>query len=176
MDGTYELPLNENVLGTTVRTTSTDDGLDTNDFGTVGVARANVPNTTDWVNTPVASSCYYCHDSAPALAGVIGVMVVAAGQAAVRRSSRTFSGAYLRGFGTLAITGLLTTFTVTGAIVRVDPWHDPQYVIPLLEYFDTVGLTSRQDSSRVLKDGYESVLAAEDDVGEGSAGPGNVDA
>lgn len=71
-------------------------------------------------------------DSAPALAGVLAVMVLAAGQAAVRRSSRTFRGAYLRGFGTLAITGLLTTFTVTGAVVRVDPWHDPQYVIPLL--------------------------------------------
>ncbi len=34
-----------------------------------------------------------------------------------------------------------------------------KYVIPLLEYFDKVGLTTRHDSSRKLKPGYESVLA-----------------
>ena len=27
-----------------------------------------MPNATDWVNTPTASTCYYCHDSALALA------------------------------------------------------------------------------------------------------------
>ena len=32
MEGTYELPLADNVLATTVRTTGTDDGLDGDDF------------------------------------------------------------------------------------------------------------------------------------------------
>jgi len=42
-----------------------------------------------------------------------------------------------------------------------------KYVIPLLEYFDQAGLTLRDDSSRVLKDGYETVWAEEG----GSVGP-----
>jgi selenocysteine-specific elongation factor len=33
-----------------------------------------------------------------------------------------------------------------------------KYVIPLLEYFDKVGLTVRKDSSRTLTSGYENVL------------------
>jgi OmcA/MtrC family decaheme c-type cytochrome len=62
-EGTYELPLAENVLATTVRTTGTDDGLDDNDFVDVGTARDNVPNPTDWVNSLTASTCYMCHTS-----------------------------------------------------------------------------------------------------------------
>jgi len=61
LEGTYELPLANNVLGTTVRTTSTNDGLDGDDFATVGSARDNVPSATDWVNSPTASTCYMCH-------------------------------------------------------------------------------------------------------------------
>ena len=63
---------------------------------------------------------------------VLTIMIAAAGRAAVARSSRRFSGAYLRAFGTLALTGLLTTLTVTTAIIGVDPWYQPQYLIPLL--------------------------------------------
>ncbi len=70
MEGTYELPLADSVLGTTVRTTGTDDGLDGDDFAVVDAARDNVPNATDWVNTPMASTCYYCHDNAAALAHI----------------------------------------------------------------------------------------------------------
>ncbi|NRA95480.1 MAG: selenocysteine-specific translation elongation factor [Planctomycetes bacterium] len=46
-----------------------------------------------------------------------------------------------------------------------------KYVIPLLEYFDSAGLTVRADSSRSLKDGYESVWTAQDDEGVGPASP-----
>jgi len=38
-----------------------------------------------------------------------------------------------------------------------------KYVIPLLEYFDTAGLTKRSDSSRSLQDGYAGVWAAEEE-------------
>lgn len=62
-EGTYELPVTDGVLPTTVRTTGTDDGLDGNDFNTVVAARASLPNATDWVNSPVSSTCYYCHNS-----------------------------------------------------------------------------------------------------------------
>ena len=71
-------------------------------------------------------------DSALWLFAVLGVMTVLAGQAAVARSGRYFRGATWRAILTLVITGLLTTFTVTGAIVQVDPWYQPQYVIPLM--------------------------------------------
>jgi putative ABC transport system permease protein len=66
------------------------------------------------------------------LLAVLAVMILAAGRAAIGRSSRTFDGAYARSFATLALTGLLTTFTVTGAIIGVEPWYQPQYVIPLM--------------------------------------------
>jgi putative ABC transport system permease protein len=63
---------------------------------------------------------------------VIAVMMTAAGLAAVGRSERGFSGVHSRAILTLFATGTLTTFTVTGAVVGVEPWHDPQYVIPLM--------------------------------------------
>ncbi|GJM24494.1 MAG: hypothetical protein DHS20C16_09090 [Phycisphaerae bacterium] len=84
MEGTYELPLAENVLDTTVRTTGTADGLDGNDFAAVDAARDSVPNVNDWVNTATASTCYYCHDNDLTLAhmrqngGVISVANVGA--------------------------------------------------------------------------------------------------
>lgn len=67
-----------------------------------------------------------------AVLGVLALMIVAAGRAAVQRASRTFRGAYLASFATLALTGTATTFTVTGAVIGVEPWWQPQYVIPLL--------------------------------------------
>jgi putative ABC transport system permease protein len=75
------------------------------------------------------------------LAGVLLVMIAAAGRAAVARSSRTFSGAQLRAFGTLVLTGCATTFVVTAVVIRVDPWWRPQYVIPLLGMILGNGLT-----------------------------------
>lgn len=66
-EGTYELPLPTGVLPTTVRTTGRNDGQDAtvNDAST---ARSSLPNATDWVNSPTASSCFYCHTSVPAWA------------------------------------------------------------------------------------------------------------
>lgn len=63
---------------------------------------------------------------------VLAVMLSAAGFAAVSRSERGFRGVHARAILTLFATGTLTTFTVTGAVVGVDPWYDPQYVIPLM--------------------------------------------
>lgn len=62
----------------------------------------------------------------------LSVMVIAAGRAAVQRASHTFDGAVPRAWVTLALSATLTTFTVTGAIVGVRPWYEPQYVIPLM--------------------------------------------
>lgn len=62
----------------------------------------------------------------------MALMLAAASRAAVTRSSRTFPGATGRAFGTLVLCGLATTFTVTELIVKVEPWYEPRYVIPLL--------------------------------------------
>jgi OmcA/MtrC family decaheme c-type cytochrome len=72
-EGTYALPLqdiveddDDNVLQerfplvTTVRTTSVENGDDP-DTATVEGAFQSVPNATDWVNTPMASACGFCH-------------------------------------------------------------------------------------------------------------------
>jgi OmcA/MtrC family decaheme c-type cytochrome len=60
LDGTYELAIDSNALPTTVRTTGVEDGDDP-DSATVEGAFVGVPNATDWVNTPMASACGYCH-------------------------------------------------------------------------------------------------------------------
>ena len=61
-DETYELPLPAGVLETTVRTTSTESGLDENGLAVEGAFQF-VPNGSDWINTPTASACFYCHTS-----------------------------------------------------------------------------------------------------------------
>jgi OmcA/MtrC family decaheme c-type cytochrome len=111
-EGTYELPLDDNALVTTVRTTGTDDGLDGNDFAAVGVARDNVPNPTDWVNSQTASTCYYCHDSGAALAhirqngGVISIPDPAAGSFTQRQDVDSVeSCAVCHGDGKIAAIG-----------------------------------------------------------------------
>jgi len=76
-----------------------------------------------------------------ALLAVLAVMIVAAGRAAVQRSSRTFRGVYAGAFVTLAITGTATTFMVTDVVIGVEPWWKPQYVLPLLGMVLGNGLT-----------------------------------
>jgi len=63
-DESYELPLAADLLGTTVRTTGVADGQDED----AEAAFVGVPNISDWINTPTASSCFYCHTSSDAMA------------------------------------------------------------------------------------------------------------
>lgn len=63
---------------------------------------------------------------------VLSVMVVFAGRAAVGRVERTFDGIFWRSGLTLASTGCITAVVVTGGIIGVDPWYEPQYLLPLL--------------------------------------------
>ena len=64
--------------------------------------------------------------------GVVLVMTVIAGGAAVRRSSRTFPGAMWRSVVTLILSAWLTATLVTAAIIQIEPWYKAQYLIPLL--------------------------------------------
>ncbi len=65
--GTYAVPLVDDTLLTTNRTTGVADGNDA-DRDAVTAARDNVPNDTDFVITPTAAACYACHDGEEAQA------------------------------------------------------------------------------------------------------------
>lgn len=73
--------------------------------------------------------------------GVALLMVAAASRAAVQRPSRSFGGVTWRAFLTLVASALLTTVLVTAAVVKVDPWYKPQYLVPLLGMALGNGLT-----------------------------------
>jgi OmcA/MtrC family decaheme c-type cytochrome len=94
IDGTWELPLDSNTLNTTVRTTGAADGMDADHLAVIA-ARASVPNLTDWVNTPTASACYYCHTDPLVVAhmrqngGIISVADPAAGDFVQRQDVNT---------------------------------------------------------------------------------------
>jgi OmcA/MtrC family decaheme c-type cytochrome len=65
LPGTYEMDALVGGLLPTNRRTTTGNPAET---GTdVANARKSVPNATDLVNSPIASACYYCHDSDPAI-------------------------------------------------------------------------------------------------------------
>ena len=76
----------------------------------------------DWV--------FATENPAVVLALAVG-MALLAGHAAVRRTSRRFAGVWLDAL----VSVLGASFVVTGAavlgVLRIEPWYDPQYVIPL---------------------------------------------
>lgn len=59
-------------------------------------------------------------------------MVAFATHAAIGRSTRRYDGMRIDAFVTLVVSGLVTTFVVTAAIIQVHPWYRPQYLVPLL--------------------------------------------
>jgi putative ABC transport system permease protein len=67
-----------------------------------------------------------------ALVPIIGVMILVAAHAAVRRPSRSFRGMGLVALFSLVVTSLGTTFIVTGVIIGVSPPYRAQYLIPLM--------------------------------------------
>ncbi len=71
-------------------------------------------------------------DSAPLVMAWLALMIVAAGRAAVQRPNRWYRGVLGHAWLTLLLSATLTTFSVTGVIIGVEPWYEPQYVIPLL--------------------------------------------
>ena len=66
-DDSYELPLADDLLAATVRTTGVANGQDPTVMDAEN-AFLGVPNATDWVNTPTAGSCVGCHTSSQAMA------------------------------------------------------------------------------------------------------------
>lgn len=68
---------------------------------------------------------------APVL-GLALVMVLIAGLAAVRRTSRRFPGIWISSTLSILVSSWLVAGIALTSIVRVDPWYLPQYAIPFL--------------------------------------------
>ena len=66
------------------------------------------------------------------IVGLALVMVLIAGHAAVRRTSRRYPGIWLSSTLSILVSSWVIAGLALGAIVRVDPWYLPQYAIPLL--------------------------------------------
>jgi putative ABC transport system permease protein len=59
-------------------------------------------------------------------------MTAIAGTSAVNRSRRRFRNVYWNSFVSVLASSFLVTSLAVIAIIRVEPWYDPQYLIPLL--------------------------------------------
>ncbi len=63
--------------------------------------------------------------------GWLGVMLIMASREAVRRSRNKYSGINLDALLTMTFTSLVVGLLVTQMVIKVRPWYDPQYVIPI---------------------------------------------
>jgi putative ABC transport system permease protein len=71
-------------------------------------------------------------ESAWLVAGLLILMTVFAAREAVTRASRGYRGILVDAWLTMAATCFVVGGMVTQVVVGVEPWYDPQYVIPLL--------------------------------------------
>ncbi|MEO0539076.1 MAG: ABC transporter permease, partial [Cyanobacteria bacterium P01_A01_bin.123] len=63
--------------------------------------------------------------------GLVLVMSAIAGNASVNRTRRRFPLIYWNSLISILSAGVLVTGLLVQGIIRIDPWYDPQYVIPL---------------------------------------------
>lgn len=70
-------------------------------------------------------------NSAWVVLGLLAVMLLFAAQTLLARlkdrPARLFSGS----LGAIALPGFLVTFAVTALVIRVEPWYEPRYVVPI---------------------------------------------
>jgi putative ABC transport system permease protein len=62
---------------------------------------------------------------------VLSVMLFAAGMIALRPVSVKRRGLYFKALAAISAGGILTLVIVTQAVIALDPWYEPRYVIPL---------------------------------------------
>jgi len=65
------------------------------------------------------------------VAGVLAVMLIAASSIAVRPVQRRDAGTYGRALAAIFVGGVPVLGLVTQAVVQIEPWYEPRYVIPL---------------------------------------------
>jgi putative ABC transport system permease protein len=94
------------------------------------------------------------------------VMVLVAGVAAVRRTERRYPGIWLNAIVSMWASSWMITAVALFGIVRVRPWYDPQYAIPLLGMIlgntlngISLGLDRLTEELRARRDQVETLLA-----------------
>ncbi|MBA4370818.1 MAG: iron export ABC transporter permease subunit FetB [Coriobacteriaceae bacterium] len=63
--------------------------------------------------------------------GLLALMVAAAARVILKRAPDAPKGLFGTSAFAVALTGFTVTFAVTGLVVRVQPWYDARYVIPI---------------------------------------------
>lgn len=70
-------------------------------------------------------------DSPWLVLGLLLLMVAAAARTIIKRAPDAPAGLFGSSFVSMALTGLIVTFAVTGLVVQVEPWYRAQYVVPI---------------------------------------------
>jgi putative ABC transport system permease protein len=63
--------------------------------------------------------------------GVLAVMLVAASWIAIRPLGKQSRGAYRHAFISISVSGVFVLALVSQAVIGIDPWFSPRYLIPL---------------------------------------------
>lgn len=63
---------------------------------------------------------------------MVASMMLNASFAAVRRTSRRYSGIWMSGLGAVTISTVFTTFIIISFVVPIRPWYEARYLIPLV--------------------------------------------
>ena len=63
--------------------------------------------------------------------GLLTVMVLAAARIILKRSPDAPPGLFATSALSMAVTGFIVTFAVTAAVIRIHPWWDARYVLPI---------------------------------------------
>ncbi len=70
-------------------------------------------------------------DSAWLVIAILVLMMAAAAQTIIARAPDAPPGIFGPGLVTMLLTGFTVTFAVTGLVIRVEPWYEARYVIPI---------------------------------------------
>lgn len=70
-------------------------------------------------------------ESAWLVLGLLILMMAMAARIIVKRAPDAPPGLFGSSFVSMALTGFIVTFAVTGLVVQVEPWYRAQYVIPI---------------------------------------------
>ncbi|HUP18626.1 MAG TPA: iron export ABC transporter permease subunit FetB [Gemmatimonadota bacterium] len=102
----------------------------------------------------------------PVVVALATVMAAVAGFAAVKRVSRRYPGIWLNSVVSIWASSWIVAGLAVGGVVRVDPWWEPQYAIPLLGMIlgntlngISLGLDRLTEELVVRRDRVETLLA-----------------
>lgn len=97
---------------------------------------------------------------------VTGVMTVLAGQSAISRTKRRYRGMFWNSLVSIFVSSALMLGVTVVGIIRVEPWYNPQYIIPILGMILGNSLTGASlaldrltEDLTVRRDQIESLLA-----------------